>query len=321
MTNKWFKMIGAAVVVGALGVVAFGAVAFAQDPTPTPNSTNPTQPSQKAPGAWFGFGHGMRGFGMHDGFGKGGGHGFDNPGAQNSLFTVAAKALGITSAELLTQLQQGKSIADLAKEKNVDPAKIISDALAAHQTALQTAVTNKQITQAQADAMLALHKANLEAKMTYKFDASSFAPRGSSLGMRGAGSFLVVAAKAFDLAPADLMTQLQQGKTLADIAKEKNVDTAKLVSDYVAAFAEKLKTAVTNNQLTQAQADAMVAQYKANAEALLTKKFDTTNFGGRGFGMFGHGERGGRGGMRGGMHGWGQQPQQQQTAPGTQQSN
>lgn len=280
MNTKWFKMLGVAVVVGILGVMAFGAVAFAQDPTPN----NPVP---------WGFGHGMRGFGMRGGFGN-----FAMP--QNSFFAIAAKALGMTETDLYAQLQQGKSIAELAKEKNVDTATIVTEALKQHEDALKAAVAQNQITQAQADAMLALHKANIESKLTYKYDAGNLAPRGFGMfghGGFGHNSFLSAAATAFNMTAADLYAQLQAGKTLADIAKEKNVDTAKLVSDYVQSYADSLKTAVSQNRLTQAQADTMLAQLKANAEALLTQKFDATNFGQPGFGMFGRGGRGGHGGF------------------------
>ncbi len=39
MNTKWLKMLGLAAVVGIIGVMAFGAVAFAQNPTPTPSMT------------------------------------------------------------------------------------------------------------------------------------------------------------------------------------------------------------------------------------------------------------------------------------------
>ena len=340
MGTKWMKRIGAAVVVGAIGVTAFASLASAQSPTPVPNQGTTTPSQNTQPQQWGGFGHGgMKGgrggmeFGAR-GFGPQGiGPEFGMRG--NSFFDAAATALGITEQELFTQLQAGKTIADLAKEKNVDTAKLVSDYVTAFKDSLKTAVTNNQITQAQVDAMANLHKVNAEAQLTQKFDTTNFGGRGfgngPEFGMRGGNGFIAAAATAFNLTAQDLYTQLQAGKTLADIAKEKNVDTTKLVSDYLKTYADSLKTAVTNKQLTQAQADAILAEHKANAEALLTKKFDATNFGGPGFGMFGqrggfdgHGMRGGfegHGGMRGGPGGqWGQ-PQQQQQQQGTPQAN
>lgn len=178
--NKWLKMIGAAVVVGALAVTALSAVASAQSPTPT---TPSTQPNQQPGWGMFGFGHGMRGMGpgMHDERGFGGFMG------QNSLITAFAKALGTTESDVLTQLQAGKTLAELAQAKSVNTATVLSDYLKTFQESLTTAVTNKQLTQAQADAMLAMKKANAEAALTYKYDAST-APQpgaGGFGGMRG----------------------------------------------------------------------------------------------------------------------------------------
>jgi hypothetical protein len=91
-----------------------------------------------------------------------------------------------------------------------------------------------------------------------------------------------------------------QGKTLADIAKDKGVDTQKLVDALVASQKTMLDQAVTDNRLTQAQADKWLAWYAQSAALQLTEPY------GPGFGMGGmrggpggHGGPGGPGGMRG----------------------
>lgn len=176
--NKWLKIVGAAVVVSALAITALGAVASAQAPTPTTPTTPSTTPNQQPGWGMFGFGRGM-GFGMHErGFGAGG---------QNSLMTAFAKALGITETELHTELHAGKTLAELAQAKNVNTATVISEYLNSVQESLATAVTNNQITQAQADAMLAMKKANAEAMLNFKHDPSTMPQRGAAPfgGMRG----------------------------------------------------------------------------------------------------------------------------------------
>jgi hypothetical protein len=72
-----------------------------------------------------GMGHGGRG---HGGFGE---PGFGGRGAG---LDAAATALGITSDELKTELQAGKTIADVATEKGVDVQTVI-DAIVAAETA------------------------------------------------------------------------------------------------------------------------------------------------------------------------------------------
>jgi len=95
-----------------------------------------------------GFGRGMMGRGMMD---RGWGIMGDS---EDSLIAIAADKLGMTVDELTTQLKDGKTVADLAKEKGVDLQTIVDAFMAARQETLNQAVTDGKITQEQADQML-----------------------------------------------------------------------------------------------------------------------------------------------------------------------
>ncbi len=99
-----------------------------------------------------------------------------------------------------------------------------------------------------------------------------------------------------------------QGKTLADLAKEKGVDTQALVDALVASQKTRLDQAVTDNRLTQAQADKWLEWYEQAAALQLTGPY------GPSFGS--GGMPGGRGGRSGpdGMHGPGPGDQNGTTA-------
>jgi polyhydroxyalkanoate synthesis regulator phasin len=105
-----------------------------------------------------GFGPGMMGPGMGRGMmGRGLGRGMmgDMMGdSESSLLAVAADKLGMTVEELQTQLKDGKTVADLAKEKGVDVQTIVDAFLALRQEVLSQAVTDGKISQEQADQML-----------------------------------------------------------------------------------------------------------------------------------------------------------------------
>lgn len=94
------------------------------------------------------------GFGF---FGKGGRHGwgFGGPGPMmgRGLFnpTEFAKALNMNQQDLVNELQAGKSIADIAKEHNVDLTQVKQTVLADAKTQLDAAVTAGKLTQAQED--------------------------------------------------------------------------------------------------------------------------------------------------------------------------
>lgn len=148
-----------AVVVALVGLMALGVTsAFAQGPT----GTTPPMYGRA-------LGLGMGGFG----------------GPDNSMVAVAAKVLGMDQTALINELNAGKTIADVAKAKNVSVDKIVTVFVDARKQALQAAVTAKRITQAQADTTLAAIKTQAQTDVTTKMTAHTY---GAGMGAgRGAG--------------------------------------------------------------------------------------------------------------------------------------
>ncbi len=193
-------------------------------------------------------------------------------------FQVIADALGVDVATLRTEMQSGKTIADIAKEKNVELTTIVDAVVAKAQENLTTAVTDGRLTQEQADAQIALLKANLNVMFTKSFMQG--AGNRPGFGQMGNGMFDVLA-KALNIDVTTLQTDLKDGKTIADIAKENNVELSTVVDTVVAEQEAALKAAVTSGRLTQEQSDAEIALLKANLTAAFSQKM------GRGFGMMG----------------------------------
>lgn len=146
-----------AVMVGVLAINVNGAAA--QSPNPVQPPTSQAQ--------------GYRRGGNMDGMMARGRMG----GQDNSLVTVAATTLGMERTELLTALNDGKTIADVAKDKGVDLTKIVDAAVAQRAAWLQDAVKAGRITQAQADTNLAAMKANVTTQLN-----AEFTPRGNGTG-------------------------------------------------------------------------------------------------------------------------------------------
>lgn len=128
MKNKMLILIGgllaALLVVGVVGAT----VGYAQSsPTPLFNGRGP------------GDGHGGRGLGQVE-------------------LEAAAKVLGMTTDELSTALQSGKTLEQLATDKKVDIQKVKDAIQAAHVTeiraSIQQALKDGKITQANADWLL-----------------------------------------------------------------------------------------------------------------------------------------------------------------------
>ena len=108
-------------------------------------------------------------------------------------------------------------------------------------------------------------------------------------GMYGMGAFggpehslVAVAAEVLGMDQPALVTALNGGKTIADVAKDKGVALDKIVDTFVSQRAEMLKGAVAAGRLTQVQADAWLATMKTNVTARLNQKFTP---GGYGMGM------------------------------------
>jgi hypothetical protein len=124
------KLVGVAVAVAVAAALGFASIASAQTATPPTTSTVP-QVNVAKPGG--------PGFGLHS----------------KAALDAAAKALGMTSADLSAQLWGGKTLAAIATEKGVDIAVVQKAVQAAEvaeaKTAIQAAVTAGTLTQAKAD--------------------------------------------------------------------------------------------------------------------------------------------------------------------------
>ena len=105
--------------------------------------------------------------------------GFGGPGAHHEFghgpfaekLDAAAAYLGLTEAELRTQLAAGKSLADVAKAQGKSVDGLIAALVAEAKTKVDAAVANGRLTQAQADEMLSELKARITDLVNDKFPA------------------------------------------------------------------------------------------------------------------------------------------------------
>jgi hypothetical protein len=135
-------------------------------------------------------------------------------------------------------------------------------------------VAKGSITQAQADEIVAALQAARPAH----------GPGGH--GGPGFGRDLDAAAKALGMTGDELRTALQGGQSLADVAKAKGIDVAKVIDALVAEFKAHLDQEVASGEHTQAEADQKLADARARIEAFVN---GTAPAGGPGFGDHGPG--------------------------------
>jgi hypothetical protein len=83
-----------------------------------------------------------------------------------------------------------------------------------------------------------------------------FGPGMMGYGLRGPGSSLVnVAAEVLDITVQDLVAELEDGKSIADVATEQGVELQDIADAWLADRAEFLAQAVANERMTQEEAD------------------------------------------------------------------
>lgn len=152
MNTKIIKLSGIAAALLCGAVVA--EVALAQGPGPSQQPSMPNQNMRPMQGQMM-----QRGMMMRGQMGN----------SDESLVAIAAKEIGIEQTDLVAALKGGKTIADVAKEKNVDPAKIVDAFVAEKLADRQVMVTSGRWTQAQLDQMKAMMQANVSLKITQPF--------------------------------------------------------------------------------------------------------------------------------------------------------
>jgi len=221
-----------------------------------------------------------------------------------SPLAEAAKALGMTEAELKTELEAGKSIADIAKAKNINLDEVIASITAGFKAHLDEEVASGKHTQAEADTKLAAFKN----RITEMVNMAGLPPRagkgghgpGGHGGKGGHGPQKFVTATlatTLKLTEAELQTQLKSGKTLKQIADAQNVDIVDVKEILASDFKAHLDEEVASGEYTQAEAEAKLAKFTARLDDMVN---GVRPVGGKG----GHGP-GGKGGRGGHGHGSG----------------
>lgn len=171
-------------------------------------------------------------------------------------------------------------VKSFAAHLGVDTSKLDSAFTAAMNDAIDQALKDGKITQAQADQLKSRVSGGLSS-------LNGFGPfgRGGFFGFGGRGFFranigLAEFAKALGISQQELMSQLQTGKSIADVAKAQNKDINQVKQTVLSDLKAQLDAAVSSGKLTQAQADSIYNRASSGIDALVNQ---TWPFHGRGF--------------------------------------
>ena len=219
-----------------------------------------------------------------------------------SPLAAASKVLGITEAELKTELVAGKSVADVAKAKNIDLSTVKAVLLAEAKAHIDAEVAAGKHTAAEGAAKLAEMTSRIDTMLTTA-GLPARGPhgeggKGGHGGKGGPGKFMTATlATTLKLTQEELKTQLHSGKSLADVAKAQSVDVADVKAALTSDFSAHLAEEVTSGEHTQAEADAKIAEFKTNLDTMVNRVGPAGGMKGEGRGPGGPGGRHGHGPM------------------------
>jgi len=191
------------------------------------------------------------------------------------LINTAATETKLTVADITTALDTGKTLAEVIQANGADVATVEAAAKVTALADLKQAVTDGKVTQDQADKLtLALDKA-LDKLVNYPF------PKGAIQGNRvtklltaaGTGLLVKATADAAKISQRDLLQELRDGKTLAQIATEHNADVNQIISSTVTDATDRINKQVTAGKIKDADAKILIAALPDG----LTKIMNTVN--------------------------------------------
>jgi hypothetical protein len=169
---------------------------------------------------------------------------------------IAGGGAAVAATQLRSPSEESQAIVnDAAAQLGVQPQALSNALKKALENRVDAAVADARLTKAQGDAL----KQRIE---------SGQAPLFMGPGFGGHGPFdhhlgdLDAAASYLGLTEDQLRTQLQSGKTLADVAKAQGKSVDGLIDALVAAAKQHLDEAVADGRLTKAQEDQILSDLK-----------------------------------------------------------
>lgn len=186
---------------------------------------------------------------------------------REKLLAGVAKSIGITPKDLAKEIKSGKSLQTIIEEHGKTVDQVTADLISQLKTRLDKAVENKNITQAQEDRILGDVGAILPKVIDLqdvRNDIRQEHPNLKRLEQVGPALLVNGIAQNLGLQPRDVKSELQAGKTLKQVIEEHGSTVDKVVDAVSAKLKTALDQAVANEKITQAQADKILARFKAH---------------------------------------------------------
>ena len=186
-----------------------------------------------------------------------------------------SQALGMEPDELLPQMKEGKTIAQIAEEQGTTVNAVVDELLAPVEKRLDRAIADGKLSQEQAEEKLSeaearitemVQNATLEEIIGHEVEKI----RKQDGKARQDRMLLDQVCQIINLDPEELHAQLKEGKTIAEIAQEHGVSRDALIETLVEHAQDRLDKAVSDGRLDEEKA----AEIMTKTEDRLTKFVD-----------------------------------------------
>jgi hypothetical protein len=171
------------------------------------------------------------------------------------LVQATADATGLRAPQIVAQLAQGKTLADIITANGGTVDAVVNNAVAAATDQINTAVQEQRLTQNQGDELI-------PALPTLLTEMVNGQLRQQAAQILVGAAVIRLAAQQTGLTAQEIRQELSSGKTLADVLTEHNVDTNAFIDSAVAQAQQRLNQAVANKRITQARADQMLENFR-----------------------------------------------------------
>jgi hypothetical protein len=177
--------------------------------------------------------------------------------------SAIAGYLGLTEDELRSQLESGKTLAQIASAQGKSISGLEDAMYADAKTHLDAAVAAGKLTADEEQAMLADLKSHLDDMV------NNAGPHVFVKGGEGGGPFGDAAATYLGLTPDELRAQIEGGKTLAQVAVDQGKSVDGLKAAILAGAKADLDAAVAAGKLTAAQEQKMLAELQSHLDDIV----------------------------------------------------
>ncbi len=183
----------------------------------------------------------------------------------HTLVEATAAETGLEARDILQQLSDGSTLANIINASGGSVESVINSAVADATEQINAAVAESRLTQEQADELIA----SLETVFTDAVNGELPARAGRPIQRLAARGLARQVAEATGLEPGDVVEQFQAGSTLADILTANGIDVDTFTQDVLSRASERLAQAVANGRITQEEADEMIARLTERLPELL----------------------------------------------------